>query len=189
MSNSSPPAINILPVPAAGKQPLTQIQSQTQPPPSHHSNGSFGTVFIVLAVITVISGLACFIGRLCNKRTLKRQQYPKQKQTQRSGGPPPPSPYPNNDPHANHHPNFQPQQSDRQERDMELGYPGSRPGPGPKDFSDTDNEFDKRSKSSNSKSQTNGGGGGGYSPSPFGPRKPEHGYLNELRAERHGVSP
>ncbi|KAF7829356.1 Transcription factor bHLH90 [Senna tora] len=41
-----------------------------QPPNSHHSNGngSFGTVFIVLAVILVISALACFLGRLCNRR-------------------------------------------------------------------------------------------------------------------------
>ncbi|XP_050206118.1 uncharacterized protein LOC126655838 [Mercurialis annua] len=45
-----------------------------QPPPtgpfphSHHSNGSFGTVFIILAVIVVISGIACFLGRVCNKR-------------------------------------------------------------------------------------------------------------------------
>ncbi|WRX13619.1 hypothetical protein QQP08_006865 [Theobroma cacao] len=40
-----------------------------QAPPSHsHSNGSFGTVFIVLAVIVVISAIACFLGRLCNRR-------------------------------------------------------------------------------------------------------------------------
>nr|XP_004509815.1 uncharacterized protein LOC101514843 [Cicer arietinum] len=35
---------------------------------SHHSNGSFGTVFIVLAIILVISVVACFLGRLCNRR-------------------------------------------------------------------------------------------------------------------------
>ncbi|KAB2624733.1 hypothetical protein D8674_016393 [Pyrus ussuriensis x Pyrus communis] len=39
-----------------------------QPSSSHHSNGSFGTVFIVLAVIIVISAIACFLGRLCNRR-------------------------------------------------------------------------------------------------------------------------
>ncbi|BFG16418.1 hypothetical protein CerSpe_026920 [Prunus speciosa] len=39
-----------------------------QPSSSHHSNGSFGTVFIVLAVIVVISAIACFLGRLCNRR-------------------------------------------------------------------------------------------------------------------------
>ncbi|KAA8533150.1 hypothetical protein F0562_033317 [Nyssa sinensis] len=37
-------------------------------PPSSHSNGSFGTVFIVLAVIVVISAIACCLGRLCNRR-------------------------------------------------------------------------------------------------------------------------
>ncbi|XWS34791.1 hypothetical protein CRYUN_Cryun21dG0067700 [Craigia yunnanensis] len=40
-----------------------------QAPPSHsHSDGSFGTVFVVLAVIIVISAIACFLGRLCNRR-------------------------------------------------------------------------------------------------------------------------
>ncbi|KDO82406.1 hypothetical protein CISIN_1g028436mg [Citrus sinensis] len=42
-----------------------------QPPAvssSSHSNGSFGTVFIVLAVIIVISAIACCLGRLCNRR-------------------------------------------------------------------------------------------------------------------------
>ncbi|KAK8636684.1 hypothetical protein V6N13_124424 [Hibiscus sabdariffa] len=40
-------------------------------PPSHthsHSDGSFGPVFMVLAVIVVISAIACFIGRMCNRR-------------------------------------------------------------------------------------------------------------------------
>ncbi|KAE8661515.1 hypothetical protein F3Y22_tig00113725pilonHSYRG00741 [Hibiscus syriacus] len=39
-----------------------------QAPPSHsHSDGSFGPVFIVLAMIIVISAIACFIGRMCNR--------------------------------------------------------------------------------------------------------------------------
>lgn len=33
-----------------------------------HSNGSFGPVFAVLAVIVVISAVACVVGRLCSKR-------------------------------------------------------------------------------------------------------------------------
>ncbi|XP_016567804.2 uncharacterized protein LOC107866142 [Capsicum annuum] len=37
--------------------------------PSSHSNGSFGTVFIILAVVLVISVLSCLIGRICNKRS------------------------------------------------------------------------------------------------------------------------
>lgn len=40
-----------------------------QPPNnSHHSNGNFGTVFIVLAIILVISVVGCLLGRLCNRR-------------------------------------------------------------------------------------------------------------------------
>ncbi|XP_057948971.1 uncharacterized protein LOC131144378 [Malania oleifera] len=37
-------------------------------PPSSHSSGSFGAVFIVLAVIVVVSAVACCLGRLCNRR-------------------------------------------------------------------------------------------------------------------------
>ena len=50
------------------QQPV-QVYPTNQPPSSsHHSNGSFGAVFIVLAIILVISVVACFLGRLCNKR-------------------------------------------------------------------------------------------------------------------------
>ncbi|KAH1040601.1 hypothetical protein J1N35_042344 [Gossypium stocksii] len=43
--------------------------SSGQVEPSHsHSDGSFGTVFIVLAIIIVISSIACFLGRLCTRR-------------------------------------------------------------------------------------------------------------------------
>ncbi|XP_059655064.1 uncharacterized protein LOC132302216 [Cornus florida] len=35
---------------------------------SSHSNGSFGTVFMVLAAVVGISVIACIIGRLCNQR-------------------------------------------------------------------------------------------------------------------------
>ncbi|KAG6601504.1 hypothetical protein SDJN03_06737, partial [Cucurbita argyrosperma subsp. sororia] len=48
----------------------------SQPPPSHHSNGSFGAVFIVLAVILVISTVACFLGRLCNRRAENQRAKP-----------------------------------------------------------------------------------------------------------------
>ncbi|XVE75038.1 hypothetical protein DITRI_Ditri12bG0065300 [Diplodiscus trichospermus] len=51
-----------------------------QAPPSHsHSDGSFGTVFIVLAVIIVVSTIACFLGRLCNRR-MSQTKPSKQKQ-------------------------------------------------------------------------------------------------------------
>ncbi|RDX85332.1 hypothetical protein CR513_33476, partial [Mucuna pruriens] len=52
---------------AEPQQPV-QVYPSNQPPSSHHSNGSFGSVFIVLAIILVISVVACFLGRLCNKR-------------------------------------------------------------------------------------------------------------------------
>ncbi|CAL1355165.1 unnamed protein product [Linum trigynum] len=51
-----------------------QYAEQQQPPPpaiaypdTAHSNGSFGTVFIVLAVIIVVSAVACCLGRVCSK--------------------------------------------------------------------------------------------------------------------------
>ncbi|XP_027348019.1 kininogen-1-like [Abrus precatorius] len=54
------------------QQPQQPVQvypsTVTNQAPSHHSNGSFGAVFIVLAIILVISVVACFLGRLCNRR-------------------------------------------------------------------------------------------------------------------------
>ncbi|GLT86451.1 hypothetical protein SLE2022_045910 [Rubroshorea leprosula] len=46
-----------------------------QAPPSPHSNGSFGHVFIVLAVIIAISAISCFLGRLCNRRFSKQKPH------------------------------------------------------------------------------------------------------------------
>ncbi|GKV22882.1 hypothetical protein SLEP1_g32699 [Rubroshorea leprosula] len=46
-----------------------------QPRPSSHSNGSFGPVFIVLAVIIAISAISCFLGRLCNRRFSKQKPH------------------------------------------------------------------------------------------------------------------
>nr|DAD34568.1 TPA_asm: hypothetical protein HUJ06_005208 [Nelumbo nucifera] len=47
-------------------QPAVVYPTTVSPHPPSHSRGSFGTVFIVLAVIIVISTIACFLGRLCN---------------------------------------------------------------------------------------------------------------------------
>ncbi|KAF5793566.1 hypothetical protein HanXRQr2_Chr08g0317851 [Helianthus annuus] len=44
------------------------VSSETSPPSHPQTDGSFGAVFIVLAVIVAISTIACFLGRLCNKR-------------------------------------------------------------------------------------------------------------------------
>lgn len=61
-------------LPQPQQQPvLVYPNTVTGEPPSHHSNGSFGTVFIVLAVIIVVSAIACFLGRLCNRRYNKQK--------------------------------------------------------------------------------------------------------------------
>ncbi|KAI3817543.1 hypothetical protein L1987_11338 [Smallanthus sonchifolius] len=52
----------------ADQPPLVYPVSETNPPSHRPSDGSFGEVFIVLAVIVVVSAVACFLGRLCNKR-------------------------------------------------------------------------------------------------------------------------
>ncbi|PON98962.1 Transmembrane protein [Trema orientale] len=57
------------------------VTNQPQPESGHHPNGSFGTVFIVLAVIIVISGIACCLGRLCHRRA--HHQKPKKSQKSR----------------------------------------------------------------------------------------------------------
>lgn len=55
-------------------QPPPQQPVQVYPtavsnqPSSHHSNGSYGPVFIVLAILLVVSVIGCFLGRLCNRR-------------------------------------------------------------------------------------------------------------------------
>ncbi|XVE85079.1 hypothetical protein DITRI_Ditri17bG0063400 [Diplodiscus trichospermus] len=95
------------------QQPQTQQPVVVYPntasgkaPPSHsHSDGSFGTVFIVLAVIIVISAIACFLGRLCNRR-LSRTKPSNQNQ--------------------NH--NFRPKESD-----IEFGFDGRIPSAKPTD--------------------------------------------------------
>nr|DAD30928.1 TPA_asm: hypothetical protein HUJ06_009779 [Nelumbo nucifera] len=81
-------------------QPAVVYPTTVSPHPSSHSKGSFGTVFIVLAVIIVISALACFLGRLCNSRS--RSSHPK--------------------PRRDHE--FQPR-----ERDLEYGFKKGMPMP------------------------------------------------------------
>ncbi|KAK7317617.1 hypothetical protein RJT34_02007 [Clitoria ternatea] len=51
----------------------------TNQPQLHHSHGSFGAVFIVLAIILVISLVACFLGRLCNRRYNNRHSHSSQR--------------------------------------------------------------------------------------------------------------
>ncbi|KAK9063451.1 hypothetical protein SSX86_017321 [Deinandra increscens subsp. villosa] len=52
----------------ADQTPLEYPVSETSPPSHRQQDGSFGTVFIVLAVIVVVSAIACVLGRVCNKR-------------------------------------------------------------------------------------------------------------------------
>ncbi|OMO80202.1 hypothetical protein COLO4_24179 [Corchorus olitorius] len=79
------------------------VSGQGQVPPSHsHSNGSFGTVFIVLAVIIVISAIACFLGRLCNRR-MSRTKPSKEDKYHKS-------------------------RPKNKERDIEFGFDGKAPG-------------------------------------------------------------
>ncbi|KAJ7943648.1 putative Transmembrane protein [Quillaja saponaria] len=68
------------------QQPAVQVYPNpvTRQEPSHHSDGSFGAVFIVLAVIVVISAIACFLGRLCNKRSHSHTQKPSKQKNQTS---------------------------------------------------------------------------------------------------------
>ncbi|PSS28625.1 Protein FAM117A like [Actinidia chinensis var. chinensis] len=46
---------------------LVYPNTVTNQPPSHSSNGSFGTVFIVLAVIVALAALACCFRWLCDR--------------------------------------------------------------------------------------------------------------------------
>ncbi|KAM7250876.1 hypothetical protein ACFE04_022759 [Oxalis oulophora] len=46
---------------------------------SSYKNGSFGTVFVVLAVILVISAIACCLGRFCNKSKGQHRHHDKVK--------------------------------------------------------------------------------------------------------------
>lgn len=59
--------------PYVSQQPLmvnpNTVTGQPQPPSRSHSDGSFGMVFVVLAVIFVISAIACCLGQFCNRRT------------------------------------------------------------------------------------------------------------------------
>ncbi|KAF8390422.1 hypothetical protein HHK36_024948 [Tetracentron sinense] len=68
---SLPPPMVVYPYTVSTKPmspPMVVYPNTVPTKPTSHSNGSFGTVFIVLAAIIVISAIACFLGRLCNRR-------------------------------------------------------------------------------------------------------------------------
>ncbi|KAH7833532.1 hypothetical protein Vadar_007247 [Vaccinium darrowii] len=86
-------------------QPVVQVYpNSVTNQPSSHSNGSFGSVFIVLAVIVVISAIACFLGRLCNRRY--KHSQPKDKKS-----------------HGSKHKDVKPKNTGRgNDRDIEFGF-------------------------------------------------------------------
>ncbi|KAL5723787.1 hypothetical protein ACHQM5_007139 [Ranunculus cassubicifolius] len=53
--------------------------TMTPPQPTSHSKGSFGPVFIVLAIIIVLSAIACCLGQICARRH-KRSKPKKERQ-------------------------------------------------------------------------------------------------------------
>ena len=57
-------------------QPLVAYPQSTSTQPSSHSTGSFGPVFVVLAVITVVAVIACIVGRLCARRLCQPKTSP-----------------------------------------------------------------------------------------------------------------
>ncbi|XP_030516806.1 uncharacterized protein LOC115730311 [Rhodamnia argentea] len=60
-----------------------------RPPPSQqhsHSSGSFGKVFLVLAIVLAVSAIACFFGRFCGRRSRSSDPSAKQNRQTRPGG-------------------------------------------------------------------------------------------------------
>ncbi|MCL7044340.1 hypothetical protein MKW94_030122 [Papaver nudicaule] len=98
--------------------PIIYPNTVTGQPASHHSRGSFGPVFVVLAVVVVLSAVACIIGQICARRFShsKHQQnknshnHPKYKQ--------------NKDSHRHpKHPMMEPAGlHDAEESDIEFGF-------------------------------------------------------------------
>ncbi|XP_030467353.2 uncharacterized protein LOC115686268 [Syzygium oleosum] len=85
-----PPTITVFPNSITMPPPQTVTvfpNTLPMPPPppsqqhSHSSNGSFGTVFMVLAIVLAVSAIACCLGRFCNRRS--RSGDPPSKQDRR----------------------------------------------------------------------------------------------------------
>lgn len=102
------------PQPQQQQQPVLVYPVTKQPPneSGHHSSGSFGTVFIVLAVIVVISAIACCLGRLCNRGARSQKPKKSHKSRPKEGG----------DPYESRNRNFRPK-----EGDIEFGNPHFQP--------------------------------------------------------------
>ncbi|CAI8608552.1 unnamed protein product [Vicia faba] len=69
------------------QQPVNVYPTTVTNQPSSHSNGNYGPVFIVLAILLVISVVGCFLGRLCNRRKINsknNQDRPREAPLRRS---------------------------------------------------------------------------------------------------------
>ncbi|XP_038892720.1 uncharacterized protein LOC120081701 [Benincasa hispida] len=130
--------------------PNTAATVGSQPPPSHHSNGSFGAVFIVLAVIVVISALACFLGRLCNRR-VENGQRPKPEKTHSGARP------------RGKEPKLHPDK----EGDIEFGFDLRNPNGNKGKFPSSGGNGGSKGKSNGNGNGTNGPNGHGNSFKPF----------------------
>ncbi|XP_030449571.1 uncharacterized protein LOC115671983 [Syzygium oleosum] len=79
--------------PTTTQQPLMMYPYNVpgQPPPMSrlHSDGSFGAVFIVLAVIVLVSAVACCLGRFCGRRRHEKPKGASKKHATATTGRPP----------------------------------------------------------------------------------------------------
>jgi len=108
---------------------------------SSQSSGSFGMVFVVLAIILVVSAVACVLGRFCTKKSNKSHQ-PKAHKQQNHGGS---HHHKQGHNHNNHYkPNHGHKPTHSHEPSQKNNYHGPKHGKGrPKD---PDLEFGYRSK-------------------------------------------
>ncbi|KAI3866055.1 hypothetical protein MKX03_025890 [Papaver bracteatum] len=84
--------------------PIIYPNTATAQPASHHSRGSFGPVFAVLAVVVVLSAIACIIGQIC-----AHHHHPKHQQNKDSH-------------HQIKHPMMESNLHDDEEGDIEFGF-------------------------------------------------------------------
>ncbi|MCL7041264.1 hypothetical protein MKW94_012955 [Papaver nudicaule] len=111
--------------------PIIYPNTVTGQPASHRSRGSFGPVFAVLAVVVVLSAVACIIGQICARRfshskhqqNKDSQHHPKHKQNKDSHYHIHTKHQQNKDSHRHpKHPMMEPGLHDEEEGDIEFGF-------------------------------------------------------------------
>ncbi|KAI3880900.1 hypothetical protein MKX03_032725 [Papaver bracteatum] len=106
--------------------PIIYPNTTAAQPESHHSKGSFGPVFAVLAGVLVLTAVACIIGQICARRFSHRKDkdshhHLKHKQNKDSHHHP--KHRQNKDSHHQlKQPNMEPNLHDDQEGDIEFGF-------------------------------------------------------------------